>query len=251
VIRRFPPLAVATGVALALACAATPDNTLAPGHESAPGVATYLLCAPNLVLALPAELESGTGPVRRAIETRLRANDRDVVFLDLFRGRKHWEQAVRRAKESGDLRRTPILFAEALAAERDFQAIVMPSIIMHRTRVSDNAASWDGVWRRMRMINAPSLGSARSQNTLAEGVAYGGIAGEMPVTSLHVLVYTRKGERVFEGRGGLEFVHDIDLSPLAERFQWQPSLRSDLFQDAEVLREGIEIAFSPYLPPVE
>ena len=84
---------------------------------------------------------------------------------------------------------------------------------------------------------------------MADGIARGGVSGEMAVTSVHLMVFTPDGERIFEGRGGLDFIHDIDMSPLASRFDWELLLRSDLFLNREVLREGIEIAFTPYLTP--
>ena len=36
------------------------------------------------------------------------------------------------------------------------------------------------------------------------------------VTSVHVLVFSRGGERVFEGRGGVEFIHEVDMSAVPE-----------------------------------
>jgi hypothetical protein len=32
------------------------------------------------------------------------------------------------------------------------------------------------------------------------------------VTSVHVLVYSREGVRVFEGRGGIDFIGEIDMA---------------------------------------
>jgi hypothetical protein len=69
------------------------------------------------------------------------------------------------------------------------------------------------------------------------------------VTSVHVLVFSRTGERIFEGRGGFGFVHDIDLSP-ASRGKFQYQLR-DLAHDIDEIREGIAIAFDPYLPEAD
>jgi hypothetical protein len=51
---------------------------------------------------------------------------------------------------------------------------------------------------------------------------------------------------VFEGRGGVDFIHDIDMSQAAKKNQWSFKAR-DLSRDIEALREGIAIAFHPYL----
>jgi hypothetical protein len=63
-----------------------------------------------------------------------------------------------------------------------------------------------------------------------------------------VIVYARDGEKVFEGRGGLEFIHDVDLSGMIETARYGYVLRRDLFQIG-VLREAIVLAFDPYLTP--
>ena len=102
----------------------------------------------------------------------------------------------------------------------------------------------------MRMLNAPvARTSAREQNTLADGVAYGGISGRAWVTSLHVLVLARDGRRVFEGRGGIEFLHAIDLIDGARGFRYDLVPNDSLFVDRTTLREAVALAFAPYLVP--
>jgi hypothetical protein len=103
----------------------------------------------------------------------------------------------------------------------------------------------------MRMVNAPSLPTGGWRDTFAEGVRAGGISGEASVTSVHVMVFSRAGERVFEGRGGIEFSHEIDLALAKRSYTWQYRLRDDLFEERDALREGIAIAFDPYLAPPE
>lgn len=76
-----------------------------------------------------------------------------------------------------------------------------------------------------------------------------GLSGEVVVTSLHLMVFTPSGQRVFEGRGELDFIQAIDLSAVPQKFPFQLRMRNDLFQDEEVLHEAIEIAFFPYLSP--
>jgi hypothetical protein len=226
------------------------SNTLASGQPGAPGVKKFLVCAPNTVISLPAELADGTGPLRREIETYLHLQGRDVEVVDLVESRQLFAKALERAKAAGDVDKTRALFAEELARNHSFDAVVMPSIILHTTRVLDSSGSWDGVSRRMRTVNAPALPTGRAQDTFAEGVHAGGVQGEVPVTSVHVLVLSATGERVFEGRGGIEFIQEVDLSGIANR-RPQRRLRSDLFQNVDALREGIEQAFDPYLTPPE
>jgi hypothetical protein len=227
-----------------------PSNILVPGNEGAPGVKRFLVCAPNTVIALPAELQDVTGSLRGQVDAYLHFHDRQTQWLDLPESRRVWEQAMSAAKEKGALEKTPVLFAEQLDALYDFDAIVMPSILVHEARAVDGSAGWNGVSRRMQLVNAPALPVGRAQDTFAEGVRYGGVTGDVPVTSVHVLVFSRTGERIFEGRGGFAFVHDADMSNARGKWIWHTRIR-DLAADIDAMREGIAIAFHPYLPEAD
>jgi hypothetical protein len=97
----------------------------------------------------------------------------------------------------------------------------------------------------MRVLNRPR------RDPGAMTVEFGGIDGDMMVTSVHVLVFSPKGERIFEGRGGLEVVHEVDLAQFKKKLRFAVQLRNDLGQDIGALREGIAIAFDPYLQAPE
>lgn len=237
-----------TLLAIILLGCAGPANTVAPGNEGAPGVKRFLVCAPNTVIALPAELQDATGSLRAQVDAYLRFQGREAQWIDLYDSKRLWNQAMTAAKGHGALEKTPVFFAKELDDHYDFDAIVMPSLLLHKTRALDGSAQWDGVSRRMHVVNAPRRPTGRAQSTLAEGIAYGGISGDVLVTSIHVLVFSREGERVLEGRGGLDFVHDVDLSP--KKYTWQFRTR-DVTRNIDALREGIAIAFDPYLTPPE
>jgi hypothetical protein len=225
-------------------------NTVVAGNEGAPGAKRFQVCAPNTVIALPAELDGTTGPLRKQIDAYLHFHDREVQWLDLSQSKQLWAKAVSAAKEKGAVEKTPVFFAEEADKLFDFDAIVMPSIFVHNTRATDGGAHWDGVRRQMDVVNAPVQRVGRAQSTLADGIATGGINGEVSVTSVHLLVFARAGERVFEGRGGFAFVHDIDMSQLYKKGRFQYQMR-DLAGDIDALREAIAIAFDPYLTPPE
>ena len=232
-------------------CASDPANTVVPGHEGAPGVNRFLVCAPNTMIALPAELQDATKALREQIDAYLEFQGREAQWIDLYDSKQRWGRAIAAAKEKGALEQAPAFFAQELDEHYDFDAIVIPSILLHKTRALESGAAWDGVRRRMRVVNAPKRPtSGRAQSTLAEGIAEGGISGDVMVTSVHVLIFSRAGERVFEGRGGIDFVHDVDMSPLKSKNRWQYLMR-DLTRDVDALREGIAIAFDPYLTPPE
>jgi hypothetical protein len=232
--------------ALVLGCASS--NQLANGQAGAPGVRKFLVCAPNTVITLPAELQGGSERLRAEIDAYLRHHARDVEWLDLYESQQAFGQALARAKEQGDTDRTGALFAEELAKTHTFDALVMPSIVLHEIRVLDNSGRWDGVSRWIRIANRPPI-PAGGWGTMEKGVRAGGYTGEAAVTSVHLLVLSRVGARVFEGRGGVEFVNEIDLA--AKDWRFAVRVRDDLFEDGGALREGIVLAFDPYLPPPE
>ena len=238
-------------VAAAVACASGPANRISEGQEGAPGVRRVLLCPPNLVLGLRAEIASGSKPVDAEVTAYLESHGREVGRIGLIEGRLHWKQAVAEAKAAGEIGRAAGIFVDRLAQDHDFDAVVMPSLILFQTRMDASNASWDGVSRRMKMPNAPRKGAGRENDLLTEGIAYGGLSGPAWVTSLHVLVFARDGSRVFEGRGGIEFVHEIELANAGKSFRYGLQPNSSIFMDRDLLQEGVVRAFTPYLIPLD
>jgi hypothetical protein len=162
---------------VAVGCASGRANTLAPGHEGAPGVERFLVCAPNTVLALPAELQDTTR----------------TLWLDLYDSKRLWGEAMSAAKQQGGLERTPEFFARVLDEKYDFDVIVMPSLLLHNVDGYMGTASWDGVERRMRVLNTP-----RRRDGRRAGIEFAGMSGDLMVTSVHMMVFSRSGERIFE-----------------------------------------------------
>ncbi len=208
-----------------------------------------LLCPPNLVLGLRAEIQSGAQPVDREIVDYLELQGRVVERIGFIEGRQQWKQAVADAKAEGSITNAASLFVDRLAKHHEFDALVMPSLILFQARALDGEASWDGVSRKMRMVNAPVQGVDRDDSTLTKGVAYGGVTGPAWVTSLHILVFAPDGQKVFEGRGGIDFVQEVDLVNAAAKWRWEPRPNDALFQDRSLLLESVEQAFEPYLAP--
>jgi hypothetical protein len=204
----------------------------------------------NLFLSLPSEISDGAAPAQSQIVAYLAERDLSVERLDLGAGRRELRRAAAEAERRGAPGSAREIFVQALAQQRRFEALVKPSLLLHTVQVTDSSGSWNGVRRRLRMTNAPSRGIGRSDDTFSKGVAAGGISGDVMATSLHVMVFSPQGERVFEGIGGLDFVHDLDLAGARETWSFDLRRRSDLLADPALLREGVEIAFGPYLPPL-
>jgi hypothetical protein len=227
-------------------------STISAGHEGAPGVERFLLGPANLFVSLRAELEAGVEPIQEEIVAYLRQHGRRVDRLPLTDGRRLWEESIAEAKRSGAPLRfqsTAAVFARSLSETHEFQALVMPSLLYHFVRVRHRRATWDGVDRRMKVVNLPAHKSGRGDNLLVKALGGIGMSSDVPVTSLHLVVLSREGQVVFEGRGGLDFVQEIDLKEFMKTYRIDVHARADLLQDREILREGIGIAFTPYLPP--
>jgi hypothetical protein len=223
-----------------VACASGPPNWVREGQAGAPGVRRVLLCPPNLVLALPSEIHSGAAPIDRAIVEYFEGLGREVDRLGLIEGRQLWKQSVAQAKAAGEIGATPAIFAARLAQDHEFDALVMPSLVMLQRRMDASNVSWDGVSRRLKLM----------KDTAAEkGMELTPLSGPMWVTSLHVLVFARDGTRVFEGRGGLDLLHAVDLVKRGTRYGYMFQPNRSLFQEQSVLRESVVLAFKPYLLP--
>jgi hypothetical protein len=77
------------------------------------------------------------------------------------------------------------------AAHHEFDALLMPSLILQRTVIRDREAVWDGVERRIRFVNSPRAPIGRGQNTLVEGLAMGSLNANVTVVSLHLFAFAR------------------------------------------------------------
>src|SRR5215470_16310506 len=91
------------GLVCGFGCTSGPANLLTPGYEGAPGITRFVVCAPNTVIALPAELQPGAAMLRDQINAYLRFHERESRTLDLTECRKFWIESMAAAKESGAL----------------------------------------------------------------------------------------------------------------------------------------------------
>jgi hypothetical protein len=241
-------VAVICAVALAPGCTTDgSQNELVLGHEGAPGVEIFLLLPMNVVITLVPELEDAAAILETEVAEFLRQNGRAVHELSFGEARSEWVAAAKEVTSRGwelSFDRNVAVFAERMLQSHDFDAMVMPAVIGRDIRVSGSFGRWDGVSRRFPTRNEPRLKPGQSG-----GVVGHGFAGTFMGASLHVMVFTRDGSRVFEGRGGLDFVHYADLSTALETWRWEIHRRDDFLEDPEIVREGIRLAFEPYLGP--
>ena len=245
--RRLRLLALAALLGVACASIELPENELDERHRGAPGVRTFSVCPLDLEGGLPNELRPHTATLGEAVEDYLARHDREVEWLELHAARSLWHAARSRARREDAVGEAPAMFARALAERSDFEALVIPSIELSRARTRNSSASWDGVHRSLGYVNAPRRSAGRVQSTISQASTRGGLNGDLLVASIHVSVFLSDGTRIFQGRGGLDFLQEIDLAEI-ESNAIVLRARSDPFSSARALREGIAIAFQPYLP---
>ena len=249
----WPLCGLAATLALSACAGSHPTGAASPGHEGAPNVRSFLLFPVNLVIALPPELESGVEPVQQAITRYVEAHDRRIERVSLPEARDLWLRAIEVAKSAGEMHfeAAAKALAQAAAPSHEFQALLIPSLIVGRGTVRHRALGWDGVKRHMRVVNMPQVASGRTTNVLLDGMIHGSLNANVAIASLHLIALSREGAVVFTGRGGIDILEELDLEDADKTFQFQLRPRDDVFQHREVVDEAVAIAFTPYLPPLE
>ena len=110
-------------------------------------------------------------------------------------------------------------------------AVVLPTVLAREAHYSGQKLHWDGVWR-----DAPiDMGGT------TRALAY--LDGSEFATSLRVSVYDRSGNKIFERYAGLEPIARYET----KQDRWRRVLRTDLFEDDEILDSGVRMAFDPWI----
>jgi hypothetical protein len=232
------------------ACVTPPPHPyrLAPGHEGAATVEKVMVLPLNVVVALPAELQEPAGRVSSLIADYLRASGKEVESIGLYAARDLWVSAVRKAKASPDVEQdfdaVAPTFVRFLHDQHRFDALVMPSLVYRSARIVQGSRSvvWDGVKRELEIVNEEHM---HMSVYLASNPS-----GTMRGVSLHLLVFGAEGERLFESYGGMDLVDQADLGGSFEAKAFQMRVKNYRLTDEIALREGITVAFDPYLPPL-
>ncbi len=239
-------LAAAAGLVLLGGCASTlsPEPTVLIGSANR----VLLLLPLNLAAGMPPELDSPSAVVWKELELYLRAQGKELKTVSRRDARELWIQSVRRVRTAAGGTRTGYEdAARALALELGrhaaFDTLVAPSLFVREATVSNRFARWDGVQRKL-VFEARGLQARGLASTPLEGVA--------PAASFHVSAFDARGERLHEGLGGLELLVRVRVlgRDASGRPGFQFEERPDLFENREHLREGIGVAFDPFLPPL-
>lgn len=129
------------------------------------------------------------------------------------------------------------VFAPKLAEIEPFDALVVPSLVYRSARLIRNKAKWDEVVRPINAdVHSPDV------NVRVDTIPPG-YRGFVKAVSLHVMVFSPTGEKLFDNFGGIDVVHDFTLDRAGEI---QAKFREKVLESYRYMREGVELAFEPY-----
>jgi hypothetical protein len=239
---RLPHLFLIATLALT-ACATSGEPSAEVGASAS---ASRIVVAPlNLAVRAPVEIDGKGEPVWRELLRYFQALDRKVAVFQPSSAERLWLGATLDLDVSDRnraLRTARSRFARALAEHRDYDLLVVPSLVLRSGRLHGRYATWDGVQRVVPNgadvipINLSDV--ARPSGT----VTVLGLRGKIAAVSLHVSVLRPDGTHVYEGLGGLDVIQEAHRDDPREG-RWTFDMRADPFGKPENLREGIELAF--------
>jgi hypothetical protein len=238
--RRSARHALGILAALCCACAGPPDAAPAGPPERAASPPQRLLIAPlNPRGGLPYELDRGLDILGEEIGHHLarRGHAATAIAPELFEA--VWMASARTVggllpSDPSYRERYEATVAQTCARLRRragaFDGLVLPNVVLRTVRFRGDSVKFDGVARRLRFVNVP------------RGYIVSHRSGETTVLSLRIEIYSAQGVRVFANRGGLDVLMVVDLESETSE------LRADPMTDRAELREGIRVAFAPYVP---
>jgi hypothetical protein len=133
-----------------------------------------------------------------------------------------------------------------LTRHATFDTVLAPSLYITQASIEEKSARWDGV-ERIVPIDAPSLAA----KAVAGEIPLEGLA---PAASLHMAVFDAEGNKIQEGRGGLDLLVQVRVkhNPYGPGDEpvFRFATRREPFAERAHVREGIALALSPFLPPL-
>ena len=209
------------------------------------GVERALIVPVNLVPGLPVGFVGETDAVMDAITDYLGSHGIAAAAADEEESRALWERCREETRPPVGEPDEPIAairFVRRLRERAPFDVLVVPTLIYREVQLRGEDVRWDGVTRR---ISATSSTHSRSfiRSFLQRHRA------KVAVVSLHVIVFDEIGRELFHGVGGIDVAQEADLSPLARGNHWHLRQRDVLFGERRHLRQGVALAFDPYLVP--
>ena len=218
-------------------------GTLQPGalrwddDGSAAGSVRVVVAPLNLAVRLARDLEEAVEPVEAEIIRYFQSHGARVAVIWPSDARWLWQDSVAaiqgRESLAPALETAARVFVRELTEHADFDLLVMPSLVYRQARVTGRHASWDGVRRRVTL---------HTRTVTGENLHTMDWRGRITGLSLHTLVFTPEGRRVFQGWGGIDLVHDAVLTQEGSHERSFLRLQRQLIENHEHVREGVALA---------
>jgi len=204
----------------------------------------FLVLPINLTIKTPPEFSPVLDDIFGAIAGYIRNRGDTLETFSRKEATARWAASIIEVRKSetleDDFETAMRVFVTDLAKTRSFDAMISPSLVYRTTKTRDRRVKWDGVFRKTKIVNlsdeAKNKGLKRALTVAIDGV------------SLHVMVFDPEGDLFFEKYGGLDLVHEVDMTGVEFTMNPTLSLKEDLLKDSDHLSEGIGVAFDPYLP---
>ncbi|MGI9590572.1 MAG: hypothetical protein ACR2P8_04330, partial [Myxococcota bacterium] len=198
----------------------------------------------NVAVRAPAELEGKGEPIWQELLRYFQERDRNLAVLGGISAERLWLQATADldlSDRKAALRSGYSRFAQELAQHRDYDLLVVPSLVLRPGYLSGWHASWDGVQREVP--NAAALVTTDLSDVGTPGTfRTRGLRGKVAAVSLHVSLLRPDGTELYQGLGGIDVLQEAHRDA-----GWESELRfvarAQPFSDAEAVREGVERAF--------
>jgi hypothetical protein len=247
--RRFTALALTT--LLACAGASTEPATPAKSVLAGSAVQDVLILPLNVASKMPPDLVEASPVVWDALEVYLRAHGMRLRTVNYETARQFWLGSIQQLRavpggEKAGYDEASRIMVGKLARHASFDTVLAPSLYIAQAPIEEKSASWDGVERAVP-LEARSLAA----KAVAEGVPLEGLA---PAASLHMVVFDAEGNKIQEGRGGLDLLVKVRVKQNPYGPSDDPvfrfTTRRNPFDERANVREGIALSLSPFLPPL-
>jgi hypothetical protein len=228
------------------ACAPAPTFPYAHGVDGNgnPAPQHFLVLPLNVAVRVPAGLEGTTDDVFSAVATYLRDRGNSIETISPETALEQWRSTIAEVAASATLKHdfytAMRVFIERARESKKFDALIMPALVLRDAESRERMIKWDGVIRKYEIVNLSE--EAKKQKISSQ------LAPVFTGVSLHVIVFGTSGDVIFEGYGGLDLAHDLDMTGAEVTMRAKLSMRSELLTNTRNLREGTAYAFDPYLP---
>ncbi len=204
----------------------------------------FVVLPVNLTIEAPPEFGPVLDDMFGAIAGYIRDRGDTLETFSRKEATAQWAESIVKVEESkaldNNFEAAMRAYVAHLAGTRSFDAVITPSLVYRTTKTRDRTVKWDGVFRKMKIVNL-------SEEAKAKGFARA-LVMNISGVSLHVMVFSPDGDLIFQRYGGLDLAHNVDMT--SAEFTMNPGLllKEDLLKESDHISEGIGVAFNRYLP---